>query len=359
LKIQEAYTTTIETNKATGKIPSLDGLRALSIILVLLGHLSGTRNLPRFKLERWLGDYANLGVVVFFVISGYLITSLLREERELTGGISLKQFYVRRAIRIFPAFFAMMGVLIALALGGWITLGSRDIGYALTYIVNYQVNPPWNTGHLWSLSVEEQFYLLWPWAVWWLGNRKAAWLAAGVIAVSPGMRILGWLLWRGTAIGDLAMFPMVADSLASGCLLGMLRGWLHEQKWYLRMLRGPWMAVMLVLLFACNASRVYTAGAVFGRTVINLLLAMMIDYCITNSDNLFGRVLNATPLVWIGTLSYSLYLWQQLFLNRHSTWPVCAFPINLMLALAVSTASYYALEKPLLRLRKRFAAVRV
>ena len=136
----------------SGHLPSLDGLRAISIALVLLGHLSGTRNFG--KLNLGIGDYAHLGVVVFFVISGFLITRLLLLEYEKRGSVSLKLFYARRALRLFPAAYAFIACVCLLWAAGVVHLRSTDIWHTVTYTVNYLPDSSWQIGHLWSLSNE-------------------------------------------------------------------------------------------------------------------------------------------------------------------------------------------------------------
>src|SRR5690242_7033616 len=139
------------------RIPSLDGLRAVSIMLVLLGHLAGTENSPADL--KFLTNYANFGVRVFFVISGFLITGLLLKEHAYSGRIDLRQFYVRRFYRIVPAAYAF---LIVMVISAHHSLRPRDIALGFLYLTNYVYPRPWVLGHLWSLAVEEQFYLLWP-----------------------------------------------------------------------------------------------------------------------------------------------------------------------------------------------------
>ena len=142
------------------RLPSLDGLRAISIFLVLLGHAGGTHGLVRLDLG--IGDYAHLGVVVFFVISGFLITRLLLSEHAKKGQVSLQRFYTRRALRLFPASYTYIACITLLWLSGILHLEPRDLWHAVTYTVNYLPGRTWQVGHLWSLSVEEQFYLLFP-----------------------------------------------------------------------------------------------------------------------------------------------------------------------------------------------------
>src|SRR6202521_1564487 len=139
------------------RIPSLDGIRAVSILLVLLGHGAMTGGAPRL-LTRF-GHVGNIGVRCFFVLSGFLITTLLLKEVSATGTISLVKFYIRRSLRVLPASLALIGVLATLHLWGVIRLWPGDLSHALTYTANYHLRRSWWLDHLWSLSVEEQFYI--------------------------------------------------------------------------------------------------------------------------------------------------------------------------------------------------------
>ena len=155
------------------RILSLDGLRAIAISLVLIGHLSGTRDFP---LPKSVGDFfslAEVGVIVFFVISGYLITTLLLQELNATAHVNLLKFYFRRTLRIFPPYYTLIFTLLLLRLLGAITLSNHDLFLTLTYTSNYFARESWYVGHTWSLAVEEQFYLLWPAALLWLGKQRA------------------------------------------------------------------------------------------------------------------------------------------------------------------------------------------
>lgn len=349
--------TTVSAGGVAAKAPrtkhfkSLDGLRAISILMVLVGHLNGTRGF--FRADFGIGDYAHLGVIVFFVISGFLITSLLLLEHEENGAISLKLFYARRAVRIFPAsyfFIACVGILWWMGLA---PMHPGDFWHAVTYTVNYLPNPSWHIGHLWSLSVEEQFYLLWPFAVLAAGPRRAPWIAAAVILAGPPARIVQWFLFRGTAYRDLAFFPVVADSLAAGCLLASVKAWLERQNWYLFLFKPAVSTVLLALVLVINRYTGYTVVDVFGTSIINVLLAILIHRSVYCTGDAAGRILNWKPVAFVGVLSYSLYVWQQPFLDRNSGAWISAFPQNLVLAFAAALGSYFLLEKPLLKLRRR------
>jgi len=340
-----------------GRIPTLDGLRAISIALVLLGHLSGTRNYPR-SLDS-LGQFGNFGVRIFFVISGFLITDLLLRERTKTGSISLRQFYLRRVFRIFPAAYVFMGVIAVLSLRSLIGLNPHDLLFATTYTSNFNPHRSWYVGHLWSLSVEEQFYLLWPAVLALLGVAAGARVAAAVILVSPLVRVFVWYFapgWRG-GIGEI--FPTIADPLAAGCILAIGRDWLWGRRWYRRILESPyfWLVPLAALLgdLARDHPRV---SFVIAQPIMNLGIAMSIDYSMRHATGWVGRLLDWRPMAFVGVLSYSLYLWQQPFLNRDGAAVWNAFPVNLCLAVLFALASYKLVERPFLRLKDRLSSPR-
>lgn len=337
---------------STTRIPSLDGLRAISIALVLLGHVGGTRGFARLDLG--VGDYAHLGVVVFFAISGFLITSLLRSEMATMGRVSFTLFYARRTLRLFPACYAYIGCVSVLWLIGIVPLRDRDLWHAVTYTVNYLPKPSWELGHLWSLSVEEQFYLLWPCIFAALRPRRATWAAAAVILLAPFARVTAWYL--GEPYRDLELFPLVADSLAVGCLLATTSAWLEGQRWYLQLFRPAYSFGILVLILLTNRYRSYSPVWIVGTSIINVGLAILIHRSVFYANDWIGRVLNWKPIAFVGILSYSLYLWQQLFLNRHSNAWANAFPQNLAFAVAAGLGSYLLLEQPLLTLRRHLRA---
>lgn len=343
------------------RIPSLDGFRAISILMVLYGHLVGTRNFPTAVVrpfDRSLGDLGHLGVLVFFVISGFLITTLLMGEQEKTGTISLKQFYLRRALRIFPAFYVLLLALVTATLLGWIHLTGRDFAFAMTYTVNYYPNHPWQIGHLWSLSIEEQFYLLWPLALLVLRKRRAVILAVAAIFAAPLLRFAireyTFHVNPDTALADMPIFPAMFDYIATGCALALLRPWLLTQAWYLRLIASRGLLLAVPLVFLINRLDGYTLAMLFGSPILNICVALMIEACTRHDRTLFGRFLNWKPIAALGVLSYSLYLWQQPFLDRHASAWVNTFPQNLAFAFAAALLSYFLIERAFLGLRNRF-----
>jgi peptidoglycan/LPS O-acetylase OafA/YrhL len=339
---------------AADHLPSLDGLRAISIVLVLLGHLSGTRGFVNLNLG--VGDFAHLGVVVFFVISGFLITRLLLSEHAKNGALNLKLFYARRALRLFPAAYTFIACVCLLWAAGVVWLQPSDVWHAVTYTMNFAPQRSWQLGHLWSLSVEEQFYFLWPISLVLLGIRRAGWIAAVVILLGPVARATAWLFFHHTPYYNLEMFPMVADSLATGCLLAKIGGWLEQQSWYLQLFRPVYSLGLLAVVLLVSRYGGYTVVSVFGTTVANVSIAILVHRSVYRDRDLIGKLLNWKPIVFVGLLSYSLYIWQQLFINRNSTAWMNAFPQNLLFAVLAALSSYFLLEKPLLRLRHRLRA---
>jgi peptidoglycan/LPS O-acetylase OafA/YrhL len=337
------------------RIPSLDGLRAISISAVLLGHMAGTRGFPQFLtaiIRNPYVDIANLGVRVFFVISGFLITGLLIAEEKTTGSISLRRFYIRRTLRIFPAYYAFLAVVAILDTTGVIEVPARDFIHAVTYTMNYAPDRGWYVGHLWSLAVEEQFYLLWPLSVVLAGIRGAWRVAFAVIWIVPLIRIVEATLWpsRSGMIGE--TFETTADALAIGCFLALAREALFARQWYRRAVISPWIMPALLLTGLAVGIR-FRPNIVFGQTILNVAIAIGIDRCVRFPESTFGRWLNSRALVFVGTLSYSIYLWQQLFLHRESRALLATFPINLCAAASCALLSYYLIERPVLRLRAR------
>jgi peptidoglycan/LPS O-acetylase OafA/YrhL len=332
----------ISPTVARCRIPSLDGLRAVAIALVVLGHLSGTSNFPILS-DHLTGFCADAGVRLFFVLSGFLITTLLLRERGTTGNVSLKTFYIRRAYRIFPAAYCYMLVVIA---ANYSTIPAKQIAIALLYLSSYSLGHPWILGHLWSLSVEEQFYFLWP-AALKMRNRFATYVAISIVILAPLARSFlqrtGHIRWMGS-------LPIIGDSIAVGCLLALGQSSINRYRRFFSWRGFPliWMLTWTIPLLNARLK----GFAWIGSTLFYVGLAA----CMQNAMVAQYRILNTRIAVWVGALSYSLYLWQQPFLNRTSSLWYAAFPANLGLAMSAATLSYYLIEGPALRLRDRRGA---
>jgi peptidoglycan/LPS O-acetylase OafA/YrhL len=342
-----------------GRIPSLDGLRAVSIGLVLLAHGSATLLASRAGSPEMFGEYGQLGVSVFFAISGFLITSLLLAEFQERQKISLKGFYTRRVFRIMPAFYGYIAVVGLLTLSGAIATTGSDYLSASLFVWNYNFSADnWFLGHIWSLSVEEQFYLFWPLMLVLLKPRKAMGLAAGLIVLAPALRLGTYVLLPQSRGHIPIMLHTRVDALMFGCLAALL----FDKAWFQRLLqrlyrwRLPAVAACFLLLVSPYLRHRFEGAYLLtvGYTIEGAAIILVLLWAIQNAHRPVGRLLNLRPVAFIGVMSYSLYLWQQLFLTNQNTTFTGRFPLNLLFVFLAAGISYYLIERPCLRLRRRF-----
>jgi peptidoglycan/LPS O-acetylase OafA/YrhL len=331
-------------------VPSLDGLRAISIAFVLVAHVIAAGHFSG-GLSR-LGKLGEFGVRVFFIISGYLITSILLAELRRKATISLPLFYFRRMLRLFPASYFYILVIAVLAAKHIVNLERWDLTAAITYTMNYHEARRWSLGHLWSLGVEEQFYLLWPLILRTLGQLRSVRLLVVLVVLAPFLRL------ASPYVGAAFNFLVWSDALAMGCLLAILREDLAANRRYARLLASRWFFLVPVAALLANyvpSTKVYW---LVSETVMNLSIAASIDWAMRNPHTAVGRFLNFPAVSFIGVLSYSLYLWQQIFLNPESVSPHFAFPLNIILAAAMAMVSYLLIEAPFLRFRSTIESAR-
>jgi peptidoglycan/LPS O-acetylase OafA/YrhL len=351
-----------------GRIPSLDGLRALSILLVIIGHVRTTVPHFPFSVRRWataIPGNASLGVSIFFVISGFLITHLLLREQQKTGRISLPGFYVRRFFRIMPAYYTFLICLIVLPrlphvhYFHWLKLDNYSLGAAALFITNYSPHSfgEW-VGHTWSLSVEEQFYILWPTALVLLGPRRGLWLAGMILIACPILRFLTCVVFPDARFAVGTMTATRADTLMFGCAAALLQGSRRFERICDRIDLWRMVAPATLLgfvispLFAQHHHPFY--NYVVSYSVEGLAITVIMLWLIRHADSVPGRILNAKPVVHIGVISYSLYLWQQLFLAPPDCELRFPFPASILFVLAAAEASHFLVEQPFVRLGRRF-----
>ena len=337
------------------RIPSLDGLRGVSILLVLLAHVVGTRHAPNLAWIGSVGDVGNLGVRVFFVVSGFLMTLLLERERESRGRISMADFLRRRATRILPAFGAYLAAIAVLSAAGCLALRRGDLLASATFTMNYHVPRSWYVGHLWSLSVEAQFYVGWALLSILAGRSRMRLVAIAALVFAPTSRVAIWVFaphWRWMISEAL---PTMIDPLAAGSLLATLQPRLARHAAYHRFLCSTATGIALpVIVLALNAAMPHIAFSYpAGETLMNLVIAVGIHRAITCPATGAARFLNAKAVAGMGVISYSLYLWQQLFLDRESAAPTAAFPLNVALAIGMALLSYRFVERPALAFGRR------
>lgn len=305
------------------RLPTLDGLRAISILMVIVGHWMNAFAPGPSMIRATIGN-GNLGVTVFFVISGYLITSLLMKDN------SLGRFYFRRALRIFPAFYFFLIVVYSLGYAS-----STAVTVSGFYLWDYMRIPgEWAVAHTWSLSIEEKFYLFWP-AMMLLGRRKAWLIASTGIILVPILRVM-------SAGNDNInfMFHTRIDVILIGCWFALRGEKLPAITRAQAIMAGIFVWIVSPLLAQwLGGAYVYTVGYTFE----GVLIACVIVWGIKNPP----AWLQTPVLVHIGLISYSLYLWQGLFLGSPRFSPWLAVPASFVCA----ELSYFIIEKPFLALR--------
>lgn len=339
-----------ELNIASRTISSLDGLRAVSIVLVILQHFSSAHQFgPHHYLWRFqLGD---LGVRVFFVISGFLITSLLMEEHARNGQIDLYRFYARRFLRIFPAYYFFLAVVFLLTIAAIVPNQLADLVSPVLYLSNY-FETSRVLAHTWSLAVEQQFYLIWPFIIVFLGLRLGLMVAIVFALMAPLYR--GYLSLGVTDVPTIwTQFQTAGDAIAAGCIFAMARERLWSLASYRSLINQYGLAfAILAIGFLATSHQWPIFWNTAGSFMMTLLIVIMMDCCIRMDQSIPFRVLNSAPLVFIGTISYSLYIWQQLFAYGKITDNAVLSTICLMLAACLS---YFLVERPALRLKRFFA----
>ncbi len=284
------------------RIPSLDGLRALSIGVVMASHTARIYDPkdPRFNPFWAIRSNGEIGVEMFFVISGFLITTLLMREWDQSGRISLRDFYMRRAFRILPPYYVFLLAILAAMRLQWIFIGNREWFSSLLFFWNYLPSSnSWWLGHTWSLCVEEQFYILWPLALVGLGRSRARTLALGIFTLSPLLRIGSYFALP--AFRDKLTFFLSthADALMAGCILALC----GSEPWFARL----WSTVgKEVVAFAGAAFIFLISPALFslfhfayqmtlGYTLEVICICIILLWAVKNPEHGVCRALNWKP----------------------------------------------------------------
>lgn len=338
--------------KKQQRIKSLDGLRAISIIFVLFAHLNNSNGFISIN-KRYAGNIGALGVSVFFIISGYLITKLLIDEELRNKTINLQFFYIRRAIRLSPCLILYMLTIIILNITNTLHTDPNNWIYSVTYTMNYYPDRAWELGHLWSLSIEEQFYLLWP-ILFKLHHKNRLNILKASIVIAVICRLVITLFFAKSSIGQMEIFPANMDGIAMGCVLGIYQNDFHKNKLYLKLISSKFFLILTIPILIINLSGGYSITYIAFTTISNLLITISVDRFSTINNNTSFKILNNKYFSLVGKMSYSIYIWQQLFLNKKSLEIYNKFPLSLMLTLFTASISYNFIEKNFLKLNKKY-----
>jgi peptidoglycan/LPS O-acetylase OafA/YrhL len=354
------------------RIKSLDGIRAISIAMVLLGH--GKETIESKYTENFIFHIisnSSLGVMIFFVISGYLITSLLLKENEVYGKISIKNFYIRRVFRIFPIFYLYIITIVVLKNIGYhnIFTDYSSVLFAGLYIWNYkhffqipEGNGNWFFGHTWTLSLEEQFYLIWPFLFSRLNFINIKKVTIGIILISPFLGLLTYFILPNSRGQIGMMLPTGSGTIFMGCLGAILEKEIDFKEKLLSLISNKVLIFFcFVFVFIINPELVArfrgSYSILFGNILNSVAIMLLIFYCI-HVTSFISSFLNNKLLVKIGLISYSLYIWQQLFLTDLIDLPTNRFPFNLITCFIVAIISFNFIEKPINNLKTRFKLIK-
>jgi peptidoglycan/LPS O-acetylase OafA/YrhL len=345
-------------------IKGLDGIRALAVLAVIATHLPilvALQNKGLLPLTVTPMVNGSTGVLAFFVLSGFLITTLLIREMESTGTVSIRAFVVRRSLRIFPLYLLFLLATTLLHVFGRNVTSWESLLYAYLYAYNFVPRDIYThfMGHTWSLAVEEHFYLLWPsvFMLFFRGHRSALVIMLALYVATAPALLQALSSWNATHFVN--RWSVVAGySIAIGCLLALLMPWIKD------IVRSRWVAGLGIALFA---NSLVLSGDPFGMDVgpgssylRAVGIALLIGWITGNQGSLAVRVLEVAPLRYIGAISYGLYMYQGLFLSSTpwrpagSTWPPPQ-NIGFLMLLIAAPVSYHFFEQPFLRLKDKLS----
>jgi peptidoglycan/LPS O-acetylase OafA/YrhL len=322
------------------RVGALDGLRTLAVALVFAHHVNQGA-LP--------GGF--LGVDVFFVLSGYLISSLLFREQERSGTIAFKRFYVRRSLRLWPALIAMVVVVtVVSSVDGSFESPLLDAGFSLTYLYDFYqpLNPHVSPlAHTWSLSVEEQFYLVWPVLLLVLLRRRLP-----LIPALAGLSVVALALTGAFATHypqHIQMLPTThLPQLAAGIAIAYAVGRGSTIAWATQGLAAAGLVALVAALFFAKGDwwPIYPLATV--------ACAVVVAHLATRRSGLLVAAFEWMPLRWFGERSYGFYLWHYPALLLLATWGVhgwAAAGVGFAVTLALTLASWTLVEQPFLRIK--------
>jgi peptidoglycan/LPS O-acetylase OafA/YrhL len=374
--------------KPLAYLPVLDGVRGLAILLVLIHHFLWIDDKYIWPGLKALGDSLFIGVDLFFVLSGFLITRILLQARGEAH--YFRNFYIRRTLRIFPLYYAfLLGMLVLRLAAGhfdWTFVKLNVSLAALPWVAVYGTNilialqghalmPPLNP--LWSLAVEEHFYLVWPTLVRWISPRKMLWVCVGIVTGTLALRVGVWeycqMKWCDLPDSTLSYLTVFrADALAAGAGVAIM----FHLEFDMRMLRRTAAGVMCICGGALARAAVWDSGlhymwnqrAMWMYTALALFFAGGMVLVVSDQASIGARVLGSRVMRFLGKYSYGLYIFNLpvwIFLGyamdpekfpQFPAWEVFGVRIVIAAGATVGLAmlSWHLLEKRCLKLKARF-----
>jgi peptidoglycan/LPS O-acetylase OafA/YrhL len=337
---------TSEDRVSTGedRLPILDGIRGIAIALVLLGHLivSAGPGLPLY-FGTLTGE---AGVAIFFALSGFLVTRVMLLDEIRVGHLRIGRFYERRALRIFPAFYVFLGASAIFAAAHVLERADQRTWVASIFYFRNLAGSGWNTGHLWSLSLEEQFYAVWPLLFLLLGtkNRRLLFIAAAVF-----VGIVVRCLWLGhlpspLPLGTIAAVHRWPQMRLETFLIGAAFA-IGDWTWPRKLRPVAILPFLALWHFGAILSRWTLA---FDSSVTAFAVGTLMLWAILNPKCPTAHNLSGPVATYMGKVSYSIYLWQQLFLGPHLHW------WSLGAIFACALLSYSLVERPALAWKEKF-----
>lgn len=340
-------------------IKGFDGLRAYSIILVILSHLGLYGYLPenKFAKERiWLLINGETGVLVFFNLSGFLITLILLNEKLKKGRINFKHFFIKRFLRLLPPFILLLISLIILSQLKILDIPSEAFVLSFFYLYNFAPEHLYfgEIGHTWSLAVEEQFYLLWPFIIKYLNKIKVIFIIIGIVIASLTFLYLIKLGYLSTYRRPDRWFIPACSSILLGALISISIFTNHTKTVdFLKKRKALYIGITLYLFPLYSLKYILFSSPLFMGFGISLIMG----WIYLNQNTSFTRFLNLKILVYIGKISYGLYVYQGIFLRTGpgSNLYFQQFPQNLIFTVIITILSFEFLEKPILKLKSKLS----
>jgi peptidoglycan/LPS O-acetylase OafA/YrhL len=326
-----------------GYIPTLDGWRAVAILPVLIAHYTPFISFMPQRLNRIGGA----GVSIFFGISGLLICTLLLRERDLTGRIDLKGFYLRRCFRILPVAWLYLITIAVVRHFADLETNNTELWASALFLRNYIGSNGGPTVHYWSLAIEEHFYLILPVFLAIYGSRRTRDLCIGVAVAVCGWRWFNAIHPIGNQVMHFYRTDLRFDALFDGALAAIL---LHDERIRSALHRaGPWK--LYAVAGVAFLGSLLIPSPTLNRSLVALSIPLVLLTGVLFPKILLARALEAHWLRWIGRVSYSIYIWQGLFTSNelHLLWGRRFWALNLLAMFGTAVASYYLLERPLIR----------